>query len=121
MSPEALRPCSGYSVSIKVNDKPALGVLRFDREVRPCITTLCFLTQEDGECPVLSRPLSALEIESLSVLGNCHLESSITLTANEGEVKLTAMDRLIMNGGDTAAGQQGKAPKASPPDEQPPA
>ncbi len=120
MSPEALRPCSGYSVSIRVNDKAALGVLRFDKEDRPCITSLCFLTP-DSECPVLSRPLSAPEIESLKDLGNCHLDSSITLTANEGEFKMSTMDRLILSGGDHAAGQSDKAAKPSPPEEQPPA
>lgn len=117
MSPEVLRSCSGYSVSIKVNGKHALAVLRFDDVGRPCITTLCFLTTDDGECPVLTYPLSESEIESLQFGGNCRLDSSIAITANEGASKMTAMDRLILNGGDTAAGQQDKAPK----EQQPPA
>ena len=107
MSPEALRSCAGYSVSILINERKALGVLRFAEDGSPCVVALCY-TDPSGECPRLSRPLAPHEIDSLQELGSYHLGSSITFTAPAEPRRISAVDRLITSGDPSAAA---RAPK----------
>jgi hypothetical protein len=107
MSPEALRSCAGYSVNIQINGRKALGVLRFAADGSPCVIALCYV-DPSGECPMLSRTLDPLEIESLQALGSFHLGSSVTFTARDEPLRISAVDRLISGGHPTAAARMPK-------------